>query len=134
MNSPPKNPEHEENSILLVESDVLARTAIAAYLRHCGYLVIEATTADEAVQLFTSSKLMVDIAFSAVELNGTMDGFGFSKWLRENCPNIRVILAATMEKAAHTAGDLCEEGPHLKKPYEPQQVVEWIKRLRNTKS
>jgi hypothetical protein len=46
----------------------------------------------------------------------------------------RCDLAGTPEKAAHEAGDLCEKGPHLTKPYEPSQVVDWIKKLRNLNS
>jgi hypothetical protein len=46
---------------------------------------------------------------------------------------VQVVLSGSVVKAAHAAGDLCEEGPHLTKPYEPQQVVEWIKKLRNLK-
>jgi hypothetical protein len=59
-----------------------------------------------------------------------MDGFGLAKWVRENRPGVQVILTGSVEKAAHAAGDLCLEGPHLAKPYEPHQVVEWIKRLK----
>ena len=50
---------------------------------------------------------------------------------QDDAAGLDVILAGTIEKAAEEAGDLCEEGPHLKKPYEPQQVVDWIKKLRN---
>jgi hypothetical protein len=71
--------------------------------------------------------------FSAVEIEGPVDGFGLSKWVRENQSGVQVILSGSVIKAAHAAGDLCEEGPHLTKPYEPQQVVEWIKKLRNLK-
>jgi hypothetical protein len=42
-----------------------------------------------------------------------------------------MILAGTVEKAAREAGNLCEEGPHLTEPYEPSQVIDWIKKLRN---
>jgi len=32
-------------------------------------------------------------------------------------------------RAADAAAELCEQGPMLSKPYEPQAVGEWIKRL-----
>jgi hypothetical protein len=48
-------------------------------------------------------------------------------------PGPDVILTGTLVTAAHAAGDLCEDGPHLSKPYQPQQVVEWIKKLRNAR-
>ena len=120
-------------SILVVESDVMVRHALAEYLRHCGYRVIEAATTREAMTLLGDASVPIDMVFSAVEIEGTADGFGLSKWVRENQPGVKVVLAGTVVGAAHAAGDLCEEGPHLAKPYEPQQVVEWIKKLRHLK-
>ena len=40
-----------------------------------------------------------------------------------------VILAGTPAKAADAAAELCDEGPNLARPYEPQLVVDRIKRL-----
>lgn len=131
MNSEEGVQRTENETILVVEDEVLIRTAISEYLRHCGYRVIEACSADEAITILTQPDIVeVDIVFSDIEMPGSMDGFGLSKWVREHCKGIEVVLASTIEKAAKAAGELCEEGPHLKKPYEPQQVVEWIKRLR----
>jgi CheY-like chemotaxis protein len=121
------------DNILVVEDEVLVRTAIAEYLRHCGYDVIEAASADEAITILTEPDIKIDIVLSDIEMPGSMDGFGLAQWVRTNRPELKVVLTGTMEKAAHAAGNLCEKGPHLKKPYEPQQVVEWIKRLRNSK-
>jgi hypothetical protein len=62
-----------------------------------------------------------------------MDGFYLARWVRDHRSGLEVVLAESAVKAGHEAADLCEEGPHLKKPYEPQQVVEWIKKLRDLK-
>ena len=121
------------DTVLVVESDVLVRTAISEYLRHCGYRAIEAASADEAIAVLTQPNIPVDVVFSIADMAGSMNGFGLAKWVRQNRPELPVVLTGNVVKAAHVAGDLCEEGPHLQKPYEPQQVVEWIKRLRNTK-
>ena len=118
------------DTVLVVEDEVLIRTAIAEYLRHCGYRVVEAASADEALVILNETDIQVDIVFSDIKMPGAMDGFGLAKWVRENKPGLEVILTGTIEKAANVAGDLCEHGPHLEKPYEPQQVIEWIKRLR----
>ncbi len=129
-NKPPAPPEAE--TILVVEDEILARTAIAEYLRHCGYRVVEAASADEAMAVLKETAIQVDIVFSDIKMPGSLDGFGLAKWVRENKPGLHVILTGTLVKAAHAAGDLCESGPHLAKPYEPQQVIEWIKRLQAT--
>lgn len=121
-------------TVLVVENDVLVRLAIAGYLRDCGYRVIEASSAGEATAVLTNTDIVVDIVFSAVEIGGALDGFALSRWIRTARPGLDVILTGTIEKAAEEAGDLCEEGPHLKKPYEAQQVVDWIKKLRNLRT
>lgn len=124
-----RNPTIE--TVLVVESDVLARLAIAGYLRECGYRVIEASSAREATAVLTNPEIVVDIVFSAIEIGGPPDGFALARWIRTERKDVDVILAGTIEKAADEAGELCEEGPHLQKPYAPQQVVNLIKRLRN---
>jgi CheY-like chemotaxis protein len=116
--------------LLVVEPDALERTAIAGYLRECGYHVVEAVSAEEAQAVLDERADEIDIAFVALDLPGEMDGFALAKAMRERAAGIRVLLAATLEKAARIAGQLCEEGPHLRKPYEPQALVDWIKRLR----
>jgi CheY-like chemotaxis protein len=120
-------------TVLVVEHEVMVRHAISEYLRHCGYRVIEATSADEAITVMSSPDVTVNVVFSAVELGGGMGGFALKQWVRDHKTGIDVILAGTVEKAAHEAGDLCEEGPHLTRPYEPSQVIDRIKKLRNLK-
>jgi DNA-binding NtrC family response regulator len=71
----------------------------------------------------------VDVVFSDVEMRGAMDGFGLNRWIRENCPDVPVILAGTPARASVAAADLCKEGPDLAKPYEPQLVLDRIRRL-----
>ena len=116
-------------SILVVEDEVLIRLAIAEYLRECGYKVHEATHAAEAVAVLESPEASVDIVFSDVVMPGEMDGFGLARWVRANRPGVEVILTSTVDRSAEVAGMLCEAGPLMKKPYEPQSVVERIKQL-----
>jgi CheY-like chemotaxis protein len=124
-------PDAPSDTVLVVENEVLVRMAISEYLRRCGYRVIEAASAEEALTLLTEPGIAIDVLFCAVELGEGTNGFALAQKVRAERPGLNVILTGTIEKAAHEAGDLCEEGPHLKKPYEPQQVVDWIKKLRN---
>jgi hypothetical protein len=41
-----------------------------------------------------------------------------------------VLLAGSISRAAEMAGEVCEDGPQLAKPFEPQAVVDRIKRLK----
>lgn len=116
--------------ILVVEDEVLIRLVIAEYLRECGYKVHEAANADEAITILQSPDVAIDIVFSDVVMPGGMDGFGLARWIRANRPEIQVILTSGLDRSAEVAGMLCEAGPLLEKPYEPQGVVERIKQLR----
>jgi CheY-like chemotaxis protein len=117
------------DTILVVEDEVLIRIVIAEYLRDCGFRVIEATNADEALQVLQHAQIRVDVVFTDVEMPGSMDGFGLSRWIREQRPDVDVILAGTPARATEAAAELCESGPDLAKPYDPQLVLDRIRRL-----
>ncbi len=119
----------ELETILLVLDDVTVRMTISEYLRHCGYKVIEAANADEALTVLNDRKIKVDIAFIDLHIPGPTNGFALSTWLRRNRPDIDVILAGTVKRAAEAAAEVCEDGP-LPKPYEPQTLVNRIKQMR----
>jgi CheY-like chemotaxis protein len=116
-------------TVLVVEDDVLIRLVIAGYLRDCGYRVIEAASAAEAITVLERDDSGVSVVFTDIEMPGEMDGFALAQWLRRSRPSVEVVLAGTPARAAHAAGELCEQGPALAKPYEPQAVLERIRRL-----
>ncbi|GAB0119958.1 hypothetical protein Acid7E03_40300 [Acidisoma sp. 7E03] len=109
------------------------RMVIADYLRDCGYRVIEAGNVAEALTVLQSSET-VHIVFSDVQMPGELDGFALARWVRQNQPQVKVLLTSGNAKAAKTATDLCEDGPVESKPYQPQTVLDRIKRLLAEKS
>ena len=115
-------------TVLLVESSALVRMAIAAYLRECGYAVIEADNPSEARQLLEAGT-QADVAFIDLEATGQIDGLTLAHWIRKTLPALKVLLTSGVRRAAQTAGDLCEEGPHLAKPYEHRDLEAQIRRL-----
>jgi CheY-like chemotaxis protein len=115
--------------VLVVDDEVLVRYAICDYLRECGYKVIEAADGDEAFEVLNDAQVNVDVILSGVQTPGSIDGFALARWVRANRPDVGVILAGTLSRAVEAAAGLCEEGPMLAKPYEPQAVVNRIKRL-----
>lgn len=117
-----------QQTILVVEDDVLVRMPIAQYLRDCGYKVIEASNADEAMQILMHKRTLVDVVFSDVDMPGAVDGFGLAKWVREHRPGLDVLLAGTVPRAVESAKDLCERGS-VPKPYEARLVHNHIRRL-----
>jgi DNA-binding response OmpR family regulator len=116
-------------TVLVVEDDVLIRSVIAAYLRDCGYRVVEAADGEEAKTVLSREDGRIDILLTDVEMPGGMDGFALAQWVRERRPEVEVVMAGSPRRAAEAAGDLCEQGPHGAKPYEPQVVLDRIRRL-----
>ena len=117
-----------QETILLVEDEVLVRAPIAQYLRDCGYRVIEAVNAEEAMTVLLHEETVVDIVFSDIEMPGAIDGFGLAKWIREHRPGLDVLLAGTVPRTVENAQQLCEQGS-VPKPYDAQIVHNHIKRL-----
>jgi len=115
-------------TLLVVEPDILVRMVIASYLRDCGYKVLEGVSAADVMTVLGSGQ-KVDLVFSEVRPHGRVNGFGLACMLRDQYPDVDVILTSGVTRAADKARDLCEEGP-LEKPYEPQEVARRINLLR----
>jgi CheY-like chemotaxis protein len=119
----------EADCVLVIDGDVLVRHAIADYLRGCGYTVIEASSTDEAVTVLDDSALDVDAVLCDAEAPGSRNAFQFRSWAIDHLQNVHFALAGNIESAAQKAAELCEQGPNLARPYDPQSVVEYIRRL-----
>lgn len=115
--------------VVVADGDVLVRHAIAEYLRQCGYQAVEAAHSGEVVQILETMLQPVNAILSDASLPGPMNAFELRQWVRRANPDITTLLAGNVEAAARTAGELCDKGPHLKRPYEPQAVADRIKRL-----
>jgi DNA-binding response OmpR family regulator len=109
-------------TILVLERDVVTRAFLSEYLRSCGYRVLEARSAAEALTILQESSEPIRVV-----LNDAENGFKLSGWVKANRPKIKVILAANAERASQACADLCEMGPHGKRPYDPQLLVQRIK-------
>jgi CheY-like chemotaxis protein len=116
-------------TVLVIEPEVLVRVMVSQYLRECGYRVVEAVSADEALILLRAPDIQVSVVLCTVHLPGAMNGFGLAKWVRANLPNTDVILATNGTQSAKAAGELCEHGPMLTKPYDHKLLADQIKRL-----
>ena len=92
--------------------------------------VVEAANTDEVLIAVSESTLSIDVIVCDIAAIGARSGFELASWVREKRPELEVRLAGTLETAVNTAAELCESGPHLARPYEPEAVVDYIKRLR----
>jgi DNA-binding response OmpR family regulator len=114
--------------VLVVEAEILVRQPLAEYLRECGFRVAEAVSAAEARALLEAGKLAIDLVLADAAADADAI-FGLAQWLRQSKPEIEVVLAGTPLRTAEQAGEICNDGPALVKPYEHKLVLEHIKRL-----
>jgi CheY-like chemotaxis protein len=114
-------------AVLLVEDEILIRSAVAEFLRGAGYRVIEAADAGEAVAIFASGT-QIDLVFSDVNMPGPMDGVGLVRWIADHHPGIPVILTSAISHARR-AGQ--SGAGFLPKPYRLAEAVRRIASLLN---
>ena len=122
---------HEEEirqpAVLVVEDEILIRSAVAEFLRDAGYRVIEAANAAEAVAVF-ASRTQIDLVFSDINMPGRMDGVGLVRWIADHHPRIHVILTSAISHARRAG----ESGAgFLMKPYRLAEAARRIASLLN---
>jgi len=126
-----KSDDTSPKTIMVVDADILARMAIAEYLRHCGYKIIEAVSGAE-VRAVLEAGHDIDVLLIDMQLHSSEDGFALARAIRKDYPGIVVIRTSSAEKLADTAADLCDDGP-LMKPYEPKELLRRVQRLRQSR-
>jgi DNA-binding response OmpR family regulator len=130
MSRPTSSPIGTTHPLLLVvDGDILVRTAIAEYLRNCGYKVIEAANSDEALVILDDAGLAIDVVLSVAMIGGSMNGFALAQYVRIHRPELDIVLAGNLLSKAGATAELCDTGPKIARPYDPQKVVEHVKLL-----
>src|ERR1700679_2098612 len=79
--------------VLVVEDEALLRLALADHLQGCGFTVLEARDAHEAIEILEAGH-GIDVVFTDVKMPGEIDGFGLAKWVRDNQPGLPVFVAS----------------------------------------
>jgi CheY-like chemotaxis protein len=120
-------PDHAPaRTVLVVEDEALIRLAVADDLRACGFEVLEASSAPEAIELLVSGA-PVDIVFSDIHMPGYIDGLGLARWISARRSEVSVVLTS----AGYSASDLPREFrgsiPVVPKPYELSTVLRHLR-------
>jgi two-component system, response regulator PdtaR len=77
--------------ILLADDDILARYALAEWLRERGHEVVEASSGDEALTVL-SSRVEIDLVITDVRMPGTLDGLDLTRSIRTGSRPLPVIV------------------------------------------
>ena len=115
--------EAQKPVILLVEDDVLVRFTTAEVLRDGGFDVLEAVDSSEALALLSTGHPL-DLVITDIRMPGHMDGMQLANVLKNARPNLPVaLLSSHLERPDHSADIF------ISKPYDPDKLVEVVKRL-----
>jgi PAS domain S-box-containing protein len=104
-------------TILLVEDNPDVRSLTTKRLQNLGYVVVEAASGARAVEVLRSGA-KIDLVFSDVVMPGGMSGFDLADWVRQNAPDVPMLLASGFAEDVARAGEApAAELEILRKPY-----------------
>jgi two-component system, response regulator PdtaR len=118
----PETPAQSRYKVLVTEDEVLVRLTLADELRKGGLQVFEATDADEAISILKSVPLDV---VTDLHMRTAMEGVDLAKYVRTHHPGVPLLLSSA--HAPPFADCDCFDAFFVK-PFDPQQIVTWIKR------
>jgi two-component system, response regulator PdtaR len=109
--------------VLVVEDEIFLRYVTAEYLEDCGFSVLQAANADEAVGLLQRNR-DVGAVFSDIQMPGSMNGLGLAHWITQTLPGVRVLL---------TSGQILPAAARkwtlLAKPYDMAEVERRLREM-----
>jgi CheY-like chemotaxis protein len=119
---------HSMHTVLVVEDEMMVRMPIAEYLRDCGYNVVEAGDASEAIAAMNSEDA-VSLVFSDIRMPGQMDGFALAEWFRFHYPSVPVLLTSGYNGGRSLPASSGPTVRFIEKPYSQNQVARRIAAL-----
>ncbi|MGY3355256.1 CheY-like chemotaxis protein [Bradyrhizobium sp. GM0.4] len=114
--------------VLVVEDETFIRMDVVDTLRAAGFDILEATNADEAIQMLERNP-HVRLIFTDIDMPGSMNGLKLAASVRDRWPPVRII--ATSGHVKIRVGDLPEDARFFPKPYQVAQIVDAIRELTN---
>jgi len=112
--------------ILLVDDDTAVRTTTRRLLRHHGFEVLEATTGDAAVQLFSESRDRLLAMLTDIRMPG-MDGVQLARTVRRQAPGFPIVFITGYSDADTDHGTDLAGIPLLAKPFSSARLLEVLR-------
>ncbi len=116
-------PRHRE--LLLVEDNADLGEATETLLSLFGYAVTRASSAEEAIEMIDAGIKRFDVVLSDVVMPGGMNGISFAKYLKENVPDLPIILITGYAARLQEGHDF----EVLRKPCAPEVLVAALRRV-----
>jgi PAS domain S-box-containing protein len=116
-------PPSGRETVLIVEDNPDVEEVTGMLLKQLGYRVCHANSAHAALQLLGSGEA-VDLVFTDVVMPGELDGVALARRVKEDYPDVAVLLSTGYARAANTL----ETGfPVLRKPYQLSRLARAVR-------
>jgi CheY-like chemotaxis protein len=110
--------------ILVVDDEIECRYVLAERLRTVGFVVHEASNADEAATLL-KSHMAFDAVITDIQMPGDMDGMVLAESIRTSLPAILVIVVSGLNMFER----LERQGTKFfQKPYASEALIDYLKK------
>jgi CheY-like chemotaxis protein len=123
------------STILVVEDDPSVLNLMCVILEPSGYVVLKASTVEEALRRFDEADASVDLLIADVNLPGT-SGIRVALELRSLLPNLAIVLTSGFTPDMWNPRDVFEldELPYesvaiLQKPFLPVTLLQMVSRF-----
>ena len=111
-------------AVLIVEDEPLTRMGAVTIIEAAGFEVIEAGSADEAIQIL-ECRSDIRVVFTDMHMPGSMDGLKLAHAVRNRWPPIKIIVTSGRELIAEQV--LPEGGRFFAKPYNPITITDALR-------
>jgi CheY-like chemotaxis protein len=129
---PPVEPAvgpQETGTVLLVEDEAGIRAMVARVLAHDGFDVLEADSAEAALELAAAHEEGIDLLVSDVVM-GAMSGGELAERLQAERPGLQVVLVSGNVPSSVLDALAPGSAAYLAKPFRPSQLIEVVRELR----
>jgi CheY-like chemotaxis protein len=107
-------------TVIVVEDETLVRLDIVMSLENEGFIVLEASNADEAIDLLDTHP-EIRLMFTDIDMPGSMDGLKLAQAVRNRWPPVKIIVASGHRQLSDEL--LPVEGRFFSKPYDHARVI-----------
>jgi len=111
------------STILIVEDEAIIRFELTDYFQDAGYVVFEASDADEALSIL-EHETSVRVVLTDIQLPGSMDGLKLAHYVRDRYPP--TVLLVTSGLAQLNEDALPANSQFIAKPFDPARMLRQI--------
>ena len=112
--------------VLIVEHDELLKSLTADIMQDAGFVVLQASDADEALAIL-ESRSDIALMLTSVMMPGIMDGLGLVRTVHKRWPAIKTIIASSQVRLM--GSNLTAGSRFFLKPYHVQTMISEIRAL-----